>query len=256
MNNSHIFICFAAEDRYTIAEPIVYHLKNYGLKIWYDRYEMIMGDNREEKNLKEGAGNCQYAVVILSKDTYESPCAMEEISIIKERYRKNKVTVFPILYEFAPENLPNNLAWIKELIFKEVDRRSGTREICNHIACKITGDIINCNTYKSINEIIINNLQIPLETKAILESYSNVDTSNINSRISLLYAAYLTLICNIRQKNIYELQIIDKIFKLLFCETRLCLKIDYREVWLLENAIIILINIYLDENLLNFTDRI
>ena len=33
MNNSHIFICFAAEDRYTIAEPIVYHLKNYGLKI-------------------------------------------------------------------------------------------------------------------------------------------------------------------------------------------------------------------------------
>lgn len=98
MNNSHIFICFAAEDRYTIAEPIVYHLKNYGLKIWYDRYEMIMGDNREEKNLKEGAGNCQYAVVILSKDTYESPCAMEEISIIKERYRKNKVTVFPILY--------------------------------------------------------------------------------------------------------------------------------------------------------------
>ena len=95
-----------------------------------------------------------------------------------------------------------------------------------------------------------------METKAILESYSNVDTSNINSRISLLYAAYLTLICNIRQKNIYELQIIDKIFKLLFCETRLCLKIDYREVWLLETAIIILINIYLDENLLNFTDRI
>lgn len=69
-------------------------------------------------------------------------------------------------------------------------------------------------------------------------------------------AAYLTLIYNIRQKNIYELQIIDKIFKLLFCETRLCLKIDYRELWLLENAIIILINIYLDENLLNFTDRI
>ena len=52
-----------------------------------------MGDNREEKNLKEGAGNCQYAVVILSKDTYESPCAMEEISIIKERYRKNKVAM-------------------------------------------------------------------------------------------------------------------------------------------------------------------
>ena len=41
MNNSHIFICFAAEDRYTIAEPIVYHLKNYGLKIIIQSHFLI-----------------------------------------------------------------------------------------------------------------------------------------------------------------------------------------------------------------------
>lgn len=256
MNNSHLFICFAAEDRYTIAEPIVYHLKNYGINIWYDRYAMVMGDNREEKNLKEGAGNCQYAVVILSKNTYESPCAMEEIAIIENRYKNKETTVFPVLYELTPENLPNSLTWIKELIFKEVNRQTGTREICNHIACKITGDIVQSNTYKSISEIIISNLGIPLATNAILESYSNVDASNINSRVSLLYAAYLTLIYSIQRKNNYELYMIDKIFKLLFSETRLCLKVDYRELWLLENSISILVGIYLDENLLDPTDRI
>jgi hypothetical protein len=256
MNDSHLFICFAAEDRYTIAEPIVYHLKNYGINIWYDRYAMVMGDNREEKNLKEGAGNCQYAVVILSKNTYESPCAMEEISIIQIRCKNGEVTVFPVLYELTPENLPNSLSWIKELIFKEATRKSGTREICNHIACKITGDIIKSNTYKSIGEILISNLGIPIATNAILESYSNVDASNINSRISLLYAAYLTLIYSIQQKSNYELQMIDKIFKLLFSETRLCLKVDYRELWLLENSISILVGIYLDEFLLGSSDRI
>lgn len=46
-----MFICFAAEDRYRIVEPIVFHLKNYGINMWYDRYSLIMGDNRIEKIL-------------------------------------------------------------------------------------------------------------------------------------------------------------------------------------------------------------
>ena len=65
----------------------------------------------------------------------------------RKAYKGVRLKSVLTLDELAPENLPNNLAWIKELIFKEVDRHSGTREICNHIACKITGDIINFNTY-------------------------------------------------------------------------------------------------------------
>ena len=68
----HLFICFAAEDRYSIAEPIVHHLKNYGIKIWYDRYELLLGDNRRKKNLYEGATLCKYAIVIISKYTLKS----------------------------------------------------------------------------------------------------------------------------------------------------------------------------------------
>ena len=50
-----LFICFAAEDRYRIVEPVVFHLKNYGINMWYDRYSLIMGDDRIQKNLIEGA---------------------------------------------------------------------------------------------------------------------------------------------------------------------------------------------------------
>ncbi len=40
-----VFICFSAKDCYNIAQPVVYHLKNYGVDVWYDRYEMVMGDD-------------------------------------------------------------------------------------------------------------------------------------------------------------------------------------------------------------------
>lgn len=72
-----------------------------------------------------------------------------------------------------------------------------------------------------------------------------VDMENLNSRISLLYAIYL-IISNsgqLKENNIAYL--VSKTFDRLFSETRLNLDIDYRELWLLENAICLLINSYL-----------
>ena len=239
-----VFICFAAKDRYTIAEPIVHHLKNYGIDVWYDRYAMVLGDNRVEKNLKEGAETCKYSLIVISKHTINSKCAMEEISIIKNRHTQNNVIIFPILYEISPDSLPKELQWIKELIFKEVNRQSGTREICNHIACKITKDILEENNYQSIRDITALNL-LPCSTTAILNSYFRIDTTNLNSRISLLYAAYITITCSKKMEQLPYIHLISKIYERLIYETALNLDIDYRELWILENAMSILCNFYL-----------
>lgn len=242
--NLTVFICFSAKDRYTIAEPIVHHLKNYGIDIWYDRYAMVLGDNRIEKNLKEGAENCNYSLIIISENTIKSKCAMEEINIVKERYHSGNVTVFPVLYEISPVNLPSEFQWIKELIFKEVDKKSGTREICNHIACKITGDILKQYDYKNVKDIISSKL-MPSATTAILECYLDVDAANLNSCISLLYATYLTIIYSKEPKECAYFHLVSQIYNRLINEINLNLGIDYRELWLLENTICILCNSYI-----------
>lgn len=243
-SNKKVFIGFAAEDRYDIVEPIVYHLKNYGIELWYDRHILVMGDNRVRKNLIEGAAGCDYAIIILSKHTAKSSCALEEISIVKSRFKQGMVTVFPVLYELSPSELPKKLFWIKSLIFKEVDRHSGTRVICNHIACKITGDLlVSCN-YRHVQDIVFSPpKELPIDCKAILKSYLEVDHANLNSRVSLLYAAYLTVI-HIDDNTNWTSHMVIRIFTRLFSETRLSLAIDYRDIWLLENAICLLINDY------------
>ena len=45
-----IFLCFSSKDRKKIAESIFYHIHNIGLPIWYDRNEILMGDDRDYKN--------------------------------------------------------------------------------------------------------------------------------------------------------------------------------------------------------------
>lgn len=243
-----VFVCFAAEDRYAIVEPIVYHLNNYGIHTWYDRRALVMGDNRIEKNLIEGATKCRYALTIISKHTENSKCAMEELSIIEQRYRNNNVTVFPVLYEIAPDDLPQKLLWIKEVIFKEADRQSGSRQVCNHVACRITNDIItetkcNCKTIQDI----VNLSQISPELTTVqflLKCYLKVDHANLNSRITLLYAVYVFMINEGSMPNNSTTRMITQLFDRMFSETSLNLMVDYRELWLLENSICILFDHY------------
>lgn len=245
--SNQLFICFAAEDRYNIVEPVVYHLKNYGIEVWYDRHILVMGDNRIKKNLIEGASECRYAIAILSQHTASSKCAMEELSIIEKRHYQGKVTVFPILYELSPDNIPHDLHWVKDLIFKEVDRHSGTREICNHISCKITDDFLHKYHYKNVGDILsVSPEFLPPATYSILQSYRKIDYANLNSRVSLLYSAYLTIVHSDSVPTTAIINMMSKIFERLFSETQLNLVIDYRELWLLENAICILVNCYLD----------
>lgn len=243
-SNKRVFIGFAAEDRYDIVEPLVYHLKNYGIEVWYDRHMLVMSDNRVAKNLIEGATECDYAIMVLSRHTAESNCALEEISIIESRFAQGNVTVFPVLYEISPDELPEKLCWIKTLIFKEVNRSSGTREICNHIACKITNNLLVSRNYRHIQKIASSPPEeLPRDCEAILKSYLGVDHANLNSRVSLLYAAYLTI--THMQVNIdWATPMAIRIFERIFSETRLSLAIDYREIWLLENAICLLVNDY------------
>ena len=240
---AQVFICFSSKDRYTIAEPLAYHLKNYGINTWYDRNRLLIGYNRKEKNLNEGAYESEYAIIILSENTFHSDCAMEEISILKSRYIEKKTYLFPILYEISPKIIVSELQWLKDLIFKEVSRNSGTREVCNHIACKITENYLCNYTYCDI-ESIIKKMSIPPILNQLLNDYLSIDNSNLNSRITILYAIYINIIFLNSPNDNFIIGLVKKIFTKLFSETKLNLSIDYRETWLLENAICLLINEY------------
>lgn len=64
---SQIFLGFAAKDRYTVAESLLYHLENYGVPVWYDRHDLIIGDNRQKENFEKGIIESKYAILIFSE---------------------------------------------------------------------------------------------------------------------------------------------------------------------------------------------
>lgn len=63
--------------------------------------------------------------------------------------------------------------------------------------------------------------KIPSYTYNILHDYCEIDTNNLNSRVTILYCAYITVKDNIIDTNNNLFILVSKIFTRLFNETKL-----------------------------------
>ena len=235
-----VFLCFSSKDRNSFAESIYYHLSNFGIPSWYDRKEILMGDQRDYKNFVEGVESCEYAVIVLSPNSIASVCANEEIDLIYERYLRNEVYVFPVFFNIIASDVPEKYAWMKKLVYKELDKTNDSRSLCNHIICKVLEDNINKLPLKIIN----NNNSIVTDPflQTINSKYVEIDGINYNSRITLLYSGIIYILHNMKTNNIPDF--CTKGANYIFDETKLNLKMDLRETKMIEYSYIILLNYF------------
>ena len=133
-----IFLCFSSGDRYSIVKSCLYHLKNYGYETWYDYHELILGDKKREKNFEKAIQTCDFFVIIYSNNFLNSPCAVNEESLIFTESTKRNITIFPLLYNIKFTELPTDIQnKIENLIYNEITDSTGCIESVNQIVVKI-----------------------------------------------------------------------------------------------------------------------
>jgi hypothetical protein len=246
--SKRIFICLSSKDRHDVAEAIAYNLANYGIAIWYDRHKMLLGEDRNYNNFIDGIVNTEYAVIIMSKNSIKSTCVEEEMVYLKEQYDIGQIKVFPIMYKISPIEIPQKYQWLCKLVYKELNENSGVLLTVNHIICKILKDEVSICSFKSLYEIqnylmknISNNFLLNL-----LNSYLDIDRNNHNARISLLYCMFLyssnNIIIDIIPQHYW------RTFERIFSYTKLDLQVDLRETIILEYALILIMNKFIEIN--------
>jgi hypothetical protein len=60
-----VFISHASEDKKSIAEPLYHALVAAGVRVWFDKTELKLGDKLRRK-IDDGLARCRYGIVILS----------------------------------------------------------------------------------------------------------------------------------------------------------------------------------------------
>jgi tetratricopeptide (TPR) repeat protein/nucleoside phosphorylase len=71
MTETHdVFICHASEDKARFVEPLVAALVGHGLRVWYDRFEIGLGDDVRGK-MNEGLRGSRFGVVLVSPSSFK-----------------------------------------------------------------------------------------------------------------------------------------------------------------------------------------
>lgn len=188
-----IFVGYSSKDRYTITEPLLFHLKHFGLDVWYDFHDMFLGDNRYQTNFIDGIGASTYIICIISPHLFESVCAIEEIEFARNMIENKKAVFFPIFYNFNPEDLPESLCWIRNIIYNEIQGNSGSRYVAYQIVEKVLQDELQRFSYGCLYAIIEANSFEDKYIVQLLKSWADVDERSYGVRIGILYSLYCYL---------------------------------------------------------------
>jgi len=99
-----VFICHASVDK-SFVEPLAQALKDKGLKVWYDRFELKIGDSLRQK-IDYGLANSRYGIVILSRVFFEKGWPQSELDALASRQNaEGRKVILPIWHDIEADEI-------------------------------------------------------------------------------------------------------------------------------------------------------
>ncbi|MDS0283978.1 toll/interleukin-1 receptor domain-containing protein [Haloarcula onubensis] len=99
------FLSHAGEDKTAFVEPLAKELENCGLSVWYDDFELSVGDSIPNE-IRRGLHNSDFGVVILSEAFFEKSWTQEELdSLIQRDVNEKDKVILPVCYDITPEDV-------------------------------------------------------------------------------------------------------------------------------------------------------
>jgi hypothetical protein len=98
------FICHASEDKAAVVKPLAELLFKMGFYIWYDEFELEIGDSLRQ-SIDRGLLNSNYGIVILSKAFFIKNWPQYELNGLAARELDGKKVILPVWHEVTKEEV-------------------------------------------------------------------------------------------------------------------------------------------------------
>jgi hypothetical protein len=99
MTNPKVFVSHASEDKLEFAEPLSRLLREKGVDAWYDKWELVPGDNLVNKVFEEGLGSASTVVFLMSTNSLgkDKPWVRAELENAVHRHIEGKLRLIPVM---------------------------------------------------------------------------------------------------------------------------------------------------------------
>jgi hypothetical protein len=89
------FICHASEDKEEIVRPLAEKLIELGFKIWYDEFELKVGDSLRQ-SIDRGLAISEYGIVVLSEAFFAKNWPQYELNGLVAREIEGRKVILPV----------------------------------------------------------------------------------------------------------------------------------------------------------------
>lgn len=99
-----VFISHASEDKDEIVRPLAVKLQSMGLKVWYDEFELKIGDSLRRK-IDKGLANSRFGIVVLSTAFISKGWTNYELDGIVTKAISGQQVILPIWHNITKQQV-------------------------------------------------------------------------------------------------------------------------------------------------------
>jgi hypothetical protein len=99
-----LFVSYAAEDKESAAQPLVYALMSASLSVWFDEFELLVGDGLR-RTIDRGLKSSRYGVVILSPHFFAKQWPQRELDGLVTLEVDGSSTILPVWHNIRHEDV-------------------------------------------------------------------------------------------------------------------------------------------------------
>jgi hypothetical protein len=98
------FISHASEDKQEFVRPLAEKLTELGLIIWYDEFELKVGDSLR-RSIDRGLANSKYGIVVLSRNFFSKNWPQHELDGLTAREIDGRKVILPIWHGISKKDV-------------------------------------------------------------------------------------------------------------------------------------------------------
>jgi TIR domain len=142
-----VFISYASEDRKDVAGPLAQQLRSEGLNVWFDQFELKLGDSLSAR-IDDGLVRCKYGVVILSEDFFKKDFPLRELQGLLQREVAGQKVVLPVWHQVTAKRVRELYPSLGDRVY--VETKDGLEEVAARILAVVR---CRCQTLSQIEAI-------------------------------------------------------------------------------------------------------
>lgn len=99
-----VFVSHASEDKDAIARPLSEALSKLGLKVWFDEFQLKIGDSLSE-SIDNGLAKSSYGIVVVSKAFFDKNWTAHELRGLTSRFVAKQSKILPVWHHISFEEV-------------------------------------------------------------------------------------------------------------------------------------------------------